>query len=123
MKMEIELTDDQAKKVDILKENGMEIGEAIDLLFEMRDTINKHTDQFIDNRINQVTQEKKELEEKMNELDDELSLFNKLKDKSLDVVEKSKLVENQYAETNPTYDETVHEAKRNFKWAKIINKF
>lgn len=32
--MEIELTDEQAKKVEILKENGMDVGEAIDALFE-----------------------------------------------------------------------------------------
>ena len=39
MKMEIELTDEQAKKVEILKENGMDIGDAVDALFEMKDMI------------------------------------------------------------------------------------
>ena len=30
MKMEIELTDEQAKKVEVLKENGMDIGDAVE---------------------------------------------------------------------------------------------
>ena len=34
MKMEIELTDEQAEKVEILKENGIEVGEAIEILFD-----------------------------------------------------------------------------------------
>ena len=34
--MEIELNDDQAKKVGILKENGIEVGDAIDMLFDLK---------------------------------------------------------------------------------------
>ena len=39
MKMDIELTDEQFEKVKILEENNISVGEAIDILFEMKDNI------------------------------------------------------------------------------------
>lgn len=113
MKMEIELTDEQAKKIDILKENGIEVGEAIDMLFEMNNT-------FIDNKIIKAQEEKAELEEKLSQIDEELSLFNKLKDTSLDSSQKQKIVEKEYGTIDKTYDESVQDAKHKFKWTRLL---
>ncbi len=111
--MEIELTDEQAKKIDVLKENGIEVGEAIDMLFEMNNT-------FIDNKIIKAQEEKAELEEKLSQIDDELSLFNKLKDTSLDSSQKQKIVEKEYGTIDKTYDESVQDAKHKFKWTRLL---
>jgi hypothetical protein len=113
MKMEIELTDDQARKVETLKENGIEVGEAIDMLFEMNNT-------FIEDRIIRAQEAKAELEEKISEIDEELSLFNKLKDGSLDTSQKQKIVEKEYGTIDKTYDESVQDAKHKFKWTRLI---
>ena len=107
MKMEIELTDEQAKKVEILKENGMDIGDAVDALFEMKDMIKSQSTTAVDYRLNKVTQEKAELEKRMEALDEEISFFNKLKDTSLDVDQKFRIVEKKYVAGAKTYDESV----------------
>lgn len=112
MKMEVELTDEQAKKVEILKEKGISIGEAIDILFDT----NK---QFVDMRISRATKEKAELEEKISELDEELTLFNKLKDSTMDSAQKQKIVEKEYGTITKTYDESLQNAKHKFKWSKF----
>ena len=123
MKMEIELTDEQAKKVEILKENGMDIGDAVDALFEMKDMIKDQSTTAVDYRLNKVTQEKAELEKRMEALDEEISFFNKLKDTSLDVDQKFKIVEKEYGAGTKTYDESVQDTKHKFKWTKSIFKF
>lgn len=123
MKMEIELTDEQAKKVEILKENGMDIGDAVDALFEMKDMIKDQSTTAVDYRLNKVTQEKAELEKRMEALDEEISFFNKLKDNSLDVDQKFKIVEKEYGAGAKTYDESVQDTKHKFKWTKSIFKF
>ena len=121
--MEIDLTDEQAEKVEILKENGIEIGEAIDILFEMKDSLSEQNNFIIDARINEVSREKAELEEKIAKMDDELSLFTKLKDSSMDPAQKQKMVEKEYGKINNTYDESVQKSKHKFKWSKAIFNF
>ncbi len=113
MKMEIELTDDQAKKVETLKENGIEVGEAIDMLFEMSNT-------FVDDKISKANEQKAELEEKLSKIDEEISLFNKLKGNSLDTTQKQKIIEKEYGTIYKTYDESVQDAKHGFKWARLL---
>jgi len=113
MKMEIELTDDQANKVETLKENGIDVGEAIDMLFEMNNT-------FIEDRLIRAQEEKAELENKISKIDDEISLFNKLKDNSLDTTQKQKIVEKEYGTIDKTYDESVQDAKHKFKWTRLL---
>ena len=98
MKMEIELNDDQAKKVGILKENGIEVGDAIDMLFDL-----KHS--FADTKLNQAHDRKAELEEELAKIDEEISMFTKMKDGSLDPTQ---------------YDESVQDAKHKFKWTNIL---
>ena len=113
MKMEIELTEAQAEKIEILKENNVGVGEAIDMLFEMNND-------FVDKKITNATQQKAELEEKLAKVDEELSLFNKLKDGALVSSQKQKIVEKEYATFDKTYDETVQDAKHKFKWSSIL---
>ena len=38
-KMEIEFTDEQMEKIEILKANGISVGQAIDLLFKVQNEI------------------------------------------------------------------------------------
>ena len=58
MKMDIELTDEQFEKVKILEENNISVGEAIDILFEMKDNITKHSGLYLDSRIARAEEEK-----------------------------------------------------------------
>ena len=37
--MEIELTDEQIEKIEILKDNGISVGQSIDLLFKVQNEI------------------------------------------------------------------------------------
>ena len=111
--MKIELTDDQAKKVETLKENGIEVGEAIDMLFEMNKT-------FIEDKIIRAEEQKAELEGKITQIDKELSLFNKLKDNSLDTSQKQKIIEKKYGTIDKTYDKSVQDAKHKFKWTRLL---
>lgn len=123
MKMEIELTEAQAEKVEFLKEHGVTVGEAIDILFNLRDEISESSDQYIDSRIEKANKEKAELEEKMAKVDEELSLFTKLKDSSLNPEQKVKIIEKDYGTIDKSYDEVVHDTKLKFKWSKSIFKF
>ena len=113
MKMEIELTDDQAKKVDILKENGIEVGDAIDMLFDLKDS-------FADTKLNQAHGRRAELEEEIARIDEEISMFNKMKEGSLDPTQKLKIIEKEYGTIEKTYDESVQDAKHKFKWTRIL---
>ena len=57
-KMEIELTEEQAKKVEILKSNGISVGEAIDMLFEVKEKAITMRKEFLDARISNAQKEK-----------------------------------------------------------------
>ncbi|MBQ2353876.1 MAG: hypothetical protein II396_06150 [Methanobrevibacter sp.] len=122
MKMDIELTDEQFEKVKILEENNISVGEAIDILFEMKDNITKHSGLYLDSRIARAEEEKAELEAKINRIEEDLSLFEKLKGTALDVNEKQKLVEKTYIQEE-SYDQTLQNAKHNVKWSTKFFKF
>lgn len=122
MKMEIELTDEQYEKVKILEEKGLSVGDSIDALFEVKESLALQTSAIIDNRLNEVTKEKEILEKRMDKLDKEISFFTKMKDSSLDTSQKQRIVEKEYGQINKTYDETIQNAKHKFKWSKAIFK-
>lgn len=122
MKMEIELTDEQYEKVNVLKDNGMSVGDAIDALFEMKEAVALQTDKIIDNKLEEVNREKAELEARLSKLDEDISIFTKLKDNSMDVHQKQKVIEKDYGIPIQTYDESVQDAKHKFKWTKSIFK-
>ena len=123
MKMEIDLTEEQAKKVEILKEQGIGVGEAIDMLFEMKESLIETSNMALNSRIDKASQEKAELEEKLAKIDEELSLYDKLKDTTLDASQKQKIVEQVYIKRDDTYDMKVQDTKRKFKWSKSLFKF
>ena len=75
MKMEIELTESQAEKVEILKDNGIGVGEAIDILFDIRDDVINSSDRYIDDKIEMANKQKAELKEQMAKVDEELTLY------------------------------------------------
>ena len=101
-KMEIELTQEQGEKVKILMENGVTIGEAIDTLFELKE---------------------KTLPEIESIADEQLGLFDKIKETSLDVDAKAEALDENYGEADKTYELKAQEIKAKVSWAKDIFKF
>lgn len=121
MKMEIELTDSQAEKVESLKANGISVGEAIEMFFEMKEDINRQSDAYIENKISKANKRKAELEAEMSKVDDEIKLYEDLKDSPQDHAKKQKILQKAVLE-NDTYDEYVQKTKRNYKWSMDIFK-
>lgn len=121
MKMEIELTDEQAEKVNILKSNGIGVGDAIDMLFDMKSKIADSSNQILDLNIEKANKEKAELEAKLAKVDRNLSLFDKLKDTTIGFEQKQQLVEQEYGiNDSKTFDKTIQDKKRSFKWSKLF---
>ena len=120
MKMEIDLTDAQAEKVQILKENGIEVGEAIEMFFDMRDVVSESTNKILDLRIERANKEKAELEAKLAKIDKDLSFFDKITDSSIDSTQKQKIVEKEYGIISHTYDEKVLNERHKMKWSSFL---
>ena len=118
--MEIELTEAQAEKVETLKENGIEIGDAIDMFYQMKDAIAKSSNEILDSRIESTKKQKAALEDMMSQIDDDLSFLIKIKDSGLEPKEKQELVEKKYDLTNKTYDESVQDTKHHIKWSNFF---
>ena len=123
MKMKIELTDDQAKKVETLKENGIEVGEAIDMLFEIKEKSSQNEAEYLNSKLDQANKERKELENKLEEVNREISLYSQLKDTSLDVDQKLKILEKDYGEVDESYEMKVQDVKHNINWTREFFKF
>ena len=121
MKMEIELTDNQAEKVESLKANGISVGEAIEMFFEMKEDINRQSDAYIENKISKANKRKAELEAELSKVDDEIKLYEDLKDSPQDHAKKQKILQKAVLE-NDTYDKYVQKTKRNYKWSMDIFK-
>jgi hypothetical protein len=122
MKMEIELTDEQAKKVEILNEHDIDVGDAIDILFEMKDAVIDSSNKIVDARLKEAEEQRARLEDEMRKVDDKISFFSQLKDTSLDASQKQKMFEKEY-NVESTYDEAVQKSKHEFKWTKAIFDF
>ena len=130
--MEIELTESQAEKVEALKENGIGVGDAIDMFFQMRDVVSKSSDNILDLSIQKAEEEKAHLEEekaslekRLDQIDENIEFFKKLNDEGLDPREKLILIEKEYgmepAETHTkTYDEELQDTKHKVKWSKFF---
>ena len=89
VKMEIELTDEQFKKVEILESKNVSVGEAIDLLFGIQGEI--------------ITQ----IEEQNNEE----NIIEKIYDTGFDSKIKQELLKKEYDETDSeTYDKSLQDA-------------
>ena len=96
-KMEIELTDKQLEKVEILKSKDVDVGQAIDLLFELQN----------------------EAAAQLEEQNQDESFLEKVKDSALDSEIKEALLKENYEE-NETYDKTVQTTKHKIKWSNIF---
>ena len=101
-KMEIELTPDQEKKVEIVKENGLTVGDAIDTLFELKE---------------------KTLPEIESIADEQLGLIEKIKETSLDIEGKAEVLDGNYGEADKTYELKAQEIKSKISWVNDVFKF
>lgn len=118
----IELTEEQMEKVQVLEENGISVGDAIDLLFKFREDILEHSNELINQRLTEVTNQKSELQKQIEELDKEMEEFNKLKESPIDVYEKTKMLQDQYNDKK-SYEIKVQDVKREISWANDFFKF
>ena len=123
MKMEIDVTDGQADKIQTLRDNDISVGEAIDILFEMKESIEAESDMLLESRIKEASEKKAELEKEIEDLDKQMSVLDKLKDASLDVGQKQKIVEKEYGKLDKTFDEVIMDAKHKFRWSSNLFKF
>ena len=123
MKMEIDVTDGQAEKIQTLRDNDISVGEAIDILFEMKESIEAESDMLLESRIKEASEKKAELETEVEDLDKQMSVLDKLKDASLDVGQKQKIVEKEYGQIDKTFDEVIMDAKHKFRWSSNLFKF
>lgn len=96
-KMEIELTDDQLKKVEILKSEDISVGDAIDLLFEVKDEVS-----------NQIEEKK-----------DDAAFIEKINEPGFDLENKVGNLKKNFDDTE-TYERTVQNAKHGIKWSKFF---
>ena len=101
-KMEIDLTPEQIEKVEILKANGISIGEAIDMLFEIKEKALSDIETFDDSKI---------------------GLLAILNDDMFNVDEKSELLDENYSASEKTYELKAQEVKTKISWAKDIFNF
>lgn len=94
----IELTEEQLEKVETLEANDISVGEAIDMLFKIKE----------DFKLNAPTEE-------------DIDLLSKLVS-SVKSTEKEKIVEKEYTETK-TYDDQIQKVKRNLSWSRDFFNF
>jgi uncharacterized protein YoaH (UPF0181 family) len=96
-KIEIEVTDEQLEKIEILKDNGISVGQAINLLFKVQNEI------------------KTQVEE--NHPDDDI--LEKIQNSDFDVNIKAEIMEK--ADNKPeTYDVAIEETRRKVKWSEFF---
>lgn len=101
VKMEIDLTDEQLDKVKKLEEENISVGEAIDLLFEA----------------------KTETLSLVEDVDETISLFEKVKNSTLDIDDKAEILDDNYGDVEKTYEMKVQDVKHKISWSKDFFKF
>ena len=118
-----QLNDEQFKKYEIMKENGMEFGDAIDLIFNLRDEFELNNDELLEERLAILNEKKQALEDEMAKVDQELGVIGKLKDTALDFEAKNEVLEKEYAAIDESYEMKVQAQKRGLKWGKMVSQF
>ena len=98
-KMEFDLTEEQIEKVKRLEEKGICIGEAIDLLFEI----------------------KEEAMNQMDEVDENIDIITKIT--SIESDKKIELMEKTYGDTEKTPEMKIKEVKQKISWGRDFFKF
>lgn len=99
-KMEFDLTDGQIEKLNELGEHGISVGEAIELIFEIRD----------------------EALHQMDEVDENIGIITKITT-SRDADKKIELIEKAYENSEKTPEMKVKEVKEKVKWGRDFFKF
>ncbi|MBO6111160.1 MAG: hypothetical protein ILA26_03380 [Methanobrevibacter sp.] len=84
-----------------MEENGLSVGEAIDTLFELKDTAFKQ----------------------MDAIERGISFVDELKDSSMTADKKIEAIEKRYAETGTTAEMRIQEIKHNISWGRDFFKF
>ena len=118
-----ELSDEQFEKYEILKDNGMDVGEAIDLIFKFREELKIQNNAYFEDRVAELNEKKKSLEEEMSIVENELGILDKISDVNLDFKQKQEILEKEYAAVDETYDIQVQRAKTRISWAKMFFDF
>ena len=95
--MEIDFTDAQLEKIEILKSKGIDVGQAIDLIFE-----------FQDEALSQIETESQDEE-----------IIEKIRDSTLDSEIKEALMKKEHLESE-TYDKTLQNTKHKIKWKEFF---
>ena len=94
-------TDEQIEKINQLQANDISVGDAIDMLFEMKD---------------------KALPE-IESMDNEITILEKVKENALDVESKADNLEENYGDADKSYEMKVQDVKHKISWAKDFFKF
>lgn len=127
-----ELNDEQYKKYEIMQENDMSVGEAIDLIFYLRDQYGVRNNQLLEDRLEQLIIKKERLENEMESSDKDLSedlakvnkeieVVKKITDEGYDYDAKAKILEKEYGAIDETYEMRVQAHKRGIKWGKFFS--
>ena len=99
-KMEFDLTEEQIEKVKKLEKNGINVGEAIDLLFEIKNEA--------------ITQ--------MDNVEENIEIISQIAS-SRDADEKIDMMEKAYGNSEKTHEMKLQEAKHKVKWGRDFFKF
>ena len=134
-----ELTDEQFEKYQIMKEYNLEIGDAIELIFNLHDQLGLRNEELIEERIEELLAKKESLEEEIREvegsndkkeslndevikIDQELGVIEKLRDNRLDYDAKAEVLEKEYATIETNNELKVLKQRRGLKWADFFYK-
>ncbi|MBO5965872.1 MAG: hypothetical protein J6P91_01800 [Methanobrevibacter sp.] len=133
-----QLTDKQYELYKIMQENNLEVGEAIELIFTLREQLQLRNNELLEDRVAELTAKKESLKEEVEQVDEaekssitdeilkieqELGVLDKLKDTTLDVDAKTDILEKEYATIDETYEMRVQAQRHNIKWSKFFSKF
>lgn len=100
-KIELEFTDEQIEKINQLEANNISVGDAVDMLFEMKDKALPEIESF----------------------DNEITILEKVKENTLDVESKADNLEENYGDADKSYEMKVQDVKHKIRWAKDFFKF
>ena len=100
VKIEFDLTNEQIEKVKKLEENGISVGEAIDLLFKIKD----------------------EAIHQMDSVDESIGIITQITS-SIDADKKIEIMEKTYNDSDKTPEMKIQETKHKIKWGRDLFKF
>ena len=126
----VELTDEQYKHYRIMQENGLSIGEAIELIFYLRDQYGVRNDQLLEERLAQLNIKKERLENEQSDKDvsaelekvnKELEVVKKISNDEYDYDAKAKILEKEYGTIDESYEMKVQAHMREIRWGKFFS--